>query len=557
MKISQRKAGIFLFICLCLIGPHFVTNAQEEQPVVVIYHTGDTNGNMISDEDTIGSAEIASIFMETKDQTPASFLLDTGDSLQGNFFVNSVQGENVVAIMNAVGYDAMTLGNHEFDYGLERLKELANMAEFPFLTQESVARSIPEVQSSVILERGGIRIGVFGLTTPSAKYTSNGGFHENFGTVSELINDAVLQARKLREDGADIVICLSHLGVSVNQDKDYGSAYDIAENALGIDLIIDGHTPETDVVNQYSFTTPISSVSDNGSEIGKISFYLRDGVLVPEIEKIMKAETTDVVPDEAVEQLVQRYKEQSAELAKTVVSYSDKTINDFEKSVIRTQESILGDMVADSMRWVSGADIAFCNAGNVRGPIEKGDVTLEEIENMLPYSNNVMVSQVPGKVIREALERSASLYGKMDGGFLQVSGLSYTILKDPSIGGTLDEVLVNGEELSDEKEYTLAIFDFLAEGGDGYSIFPTYYQDGYMVAGGIISSIFAQYLSEKGAIQTELQGRIRITTQDGIANSRGGWLVGLLVLVLLGATVLVVLLLKKQGRLVRNEHGNE
>jgi 5'-nucleotidase len=549
MKLFYKAAAIGM---VCMLGtsalPMHVQANSEEEPVAVIYHTGDTSGALVANDISIGAEVVSAIFRETEEEIPATFLLDTGDSLQGNFFVNTVQGENAVDIMNAAGYDAMTLGNHEFDYGFDRLLELADMADFPFLTQRFIASDAPPLTSHVIIERGGIKIGVFGLTTPSAKYTSNGGFDRNFGTVSDLIDEAVAQARALREEGADIVICLSHMGVSENQARDYGSAYDIAENALGIDLIIDGHTPDTDVAMQQSYATPISSVGDEGSEIGKITFYRRDGVLVPEIAKITKEEAAVYAPDAVVSAVINEWQEKSEEIAKTVVGYSNVTLDDYEKSIIRSQESVLGDLVADAMIWASGADIAFCNAGNVRAPIEQGEITLEEIENVLPYANNVMVADVPGRVIREALERSASLYGKQDGGFMQVSGLSYVIDPAKPEGSRLGEVLVGEDALVDEQDYSLAIYDFLADGGDGYTMLVPYFHNARPVEGGNISNIFAQYLSEMETIQASLQGRIIIKAEQSTQGSITGWLVGGLAAVVLGAAV-IYLLLRKTGRL--------
>jgi 5'-nucleotidase len=556
MKLFYKAAAIGM---VCMLGTSVLpmhVQANSEEPVAVIYHTGDTSGALVASDITIGAEVVSAIFHETREEIPATFLLDTGDSLQGNFFVNTTQGENAVGIMNAAGYDAMTLGNHEFDYGFDRLLELADMADFPFLTQRFVSSAAPPLTSHVIIERGGINIGIFGLTTPSAKYTSSGGFDENFGTVSDLIDEAVAQARALREEGADIVICLSHMGVSEKQARDYGSAYDIAENALGIDLIIDGHTPDTDVAMQQSYATPISSVGDDGTEIGKITFYRRDGVLVPEITKIIKEETAVYTPDPVVSAVINEWQEKSEEIAETVVGYSDVTLDDYEKSIIRAKESVLGDLVADAMRWASGADIAFCNAGNVRAPIEQGEITLEEIENVLPYANNVMVADVPGRVIKEALERSASLYGKQDGGFIQVSGLSYAFDPAKPEGSRLGEVLVGEEALVDEQDYSLAIYDFLADGGDGYTMLVPYYHNARPVEGGNISNIFAQYLSEMETIQASLQGRIIIKTEQSTQGSITGWLIGVLAAVVLG-TAVIYLLLRKTGRLSRNERKDQ
>jgi 5'-nucleotidase len=523
---------------------------ETDTPIAVLYHTGDIGGCLLSDDVSIGADTLAAIISQKKSELTETFLFDTGDSVQGNFFVNSDNGATAVEIMNAVGYDAMSMGNHEFDYGMERLNELALMADFPFLTQESVIGNDYALKSSVIIERGGVKIGVFGITTPSVRYTSNGGFDQNFGTVTELINYSVATARKLREDGVDIVVCLSHMGVDDTQAKDYGSAYDIAENALGIDVIIDGHTPESEVKEQNEFTTPISSVGDAASEIGVIKFFRKNGIISTEISSIKKEETLNITPDSNVTALLDKAQKQLDEKALTVVGYSPVTLTDYEKPVIRSGESVLADIVADSMKWVSGADIAFCNAGNIRAPLLEGDITLGDINNILPYLNVVLTAEVKGSVIRSALSHSADLYGMENGGFMQVSGVSYTINGDKAAGERLGAVTVNGEALDDEKIYKLAAFDFITAGGDGYEMLIDSFS-GKSVAHGIIVDIFEDYLSENESFITEKQGRIIINSSDSEEDQKSTVLsnfsslqifilIGVLVVLIITAVIIII-----------------
>jgi 2',3'-cyclic-nucleotide 2'-phosphodiesterase (5'-nucleotidase family) len=482
---------------------------ETDAPIAVVYHTGDIGGALFADESSIGADTLAAIIESSKSENEATFLFDTGDSVQGNFFVNSDKGQNAVEIMNAVGYDAMCLGNHEFDYGLPRLNELAEIADFPFLTQQSVIDIGSPLKSSVIIDHGGVKIGVFGITTPSTRYTSNGGFDSNFGTVSELINYSVEKARELRKNGADIVVCLSHMGVDEFQAKDYGSAYDIAENALGIDVIIDGHTPESEVMPQNEFNTPISSVGDAATEIGVIKFYRKNGVVSVDISSIKKEDTLDIIPDSDVTKILDTAQKHVDEIASTVVGYSPIALTDYEKPVIRSGESLLADVVADSMRWYTGADIAFCNAGNVRAPLDEGDITLGEINNILPYLNIVITADVKGSVVRSALSHSADLYGTENGGFMQVSGVSYTIDGDKPKGERLKAVTVGGVPLEDETTYSLAVFDFIVDGGDGYDMLADSFH-GNSVAHGTIVDAFEGYIAESDNLISEKEGRIII-----------------------------------------------
>jgi 5'-nucleotidase len=321
----------------------------------------------------------------------------------------------------------------------------------------------------------------------------------------------VSQAKSLRERGADIVVCLSHLGINENQAMDYGSAYDIAQNAMGIDVIIDGHTPEAELLTQNTFAVPIASISEDGMQIGRIAFYLEDGLVVPQIEILTKEDFANITPLEEVTDLILACEEQVEQVSQTVVGQSAVSLMDYEKEIIRAKESVLADIVADSMRWVSGAQIAFCNAGNVRSGIDVGDITLEDINNMLPYSNMLRMAQVPGQVIREALEHSASLYGKMDGGFLQLSGLEYIF--DPTLpeGSRVTQITLQGEPFSNEEMYSLVVFDFIAEGGDGYSMLIDWFANAQTVGEGDIGSIFADYISMQETLKLGAQTSGRIT----------------------------------------------
>jgi 5'-nucleotidase len=476
----------------------------------VIYHTGDVGGNLSATDESIGADYLASIVENTKQEIPATFLLDSGDSIQGTYFVNSTKGENAIRIMNAAGYDAMAIGNHELDYGIEHLNDLAKEAEFSILGQSYLVEESTDLQTSVLIERGGVTIGIFGLTTPSAKYSSNGGFDQSFGTVSDLIELSVAQAKSLRERGADVVICLSHMGINENQTLDYGSAYDIAENALGIDIIIDGHTPEAELVQQSTFATPIASVSEDGMQVGKIELYMENGVVVPKVFVLTKEDFAQISPVAEVTEVIDKAVAEVETIASTVVGHSPSSVMDYAKEVIRAGESALGNIVTDAMLWATGGDIAFCNSGNIRAGLDEGDITHGEINNMLPYSNFLKMTEVPGSLILSALEHSAALYGKLDGGFLQLGGMSYTF--DPSLpeGSRVTQIMVGEEPLNPDLTYDLVVFDFIAEGGDGYDMLPEYFADAPTIGQGDISMVVAEYISQQDTIRTSLQGRITV-----------------------------------------------
>ncbi|MDR0986681.1 MAG: 5'-nucleotidase C-terminal domain-containing protein [Ruminococcus sp.] len=510
MELNMKKITAILSAIVLIFGIGSFPAVAEETPIAVFYHTGETEGFLNTSDTAIGADIIASVVKEKKSEFPATFFFDTGDAFQGSFLVNVDSGENAVNVMNAMGYDAMTIGNHDLDYGLERTLELADNASFPILIQESAAADNPPLVSTALIERGGITVGVLGITTPAAKHKSNGGFDLDFGDISRLKDYATETAAKLRSEGADIVVLLSHIGTADSDTiKHNGNIYDIANNAKGIDLIIDGDIYVEGEAQKA--LTPISIAGEQGEDIGVAEVY-RDanGGLSVKTSVIAKSATLSVAPDSATAQVLAACNENAERLSKNVVAISMVTLTDYEREIIRSRESVIADMVADSMRWAANSDIAFCNAGNVRGPIFEGKVTLGVISNVLPYSNIIYVADLKGSIIREVLQYSASLYGQDDGGFMQVSGVSYSFDPEKPEGERLIEVTVNGEPLEDEALYSVATFDFLALGGDGYDMLTEPFTGARAVGEGDIAAVFAEYLNQTENSLTETQNRIRI-----------------------------------------------
>jgi 5'-nucleotidase len=516
IAVLTKLALSLALVMSTLISLPAIPISAEDSPAAVIYHTGDTDGYLSTSDTAIGADITSSIVKARRNLIPETFLLDSGDAFQGSFFVNMDRGDNAVKVMNEVGYDGMTLGNHDLDYGIDRTIDLAKKASFPVFIQESAAAGNTPLTPYAILERGDIKIGVFGITTPAVRYNSIGGFGLNLGTMPELIEYATAMAESLRSQGADIVVCLSHIGTADSEVRNNCTVYDIAYRASGIDLIIDGNTHDENSVAEAEGMIPISFAGDQGEDIGMIEFYRDEvtGTYTPKLSLITKSQTLDVVPDAVVTAVLVACKETADMKSKEVVAISDVTLTDFEKEVVRSGESVIGDMVADSMRWAANSDIAICNSGVIRGPIYQGRVTLGTISNVLPYSNIIYAAELEGAVIREALEYSAALYGQEDGGFLQVSGLSYAFDPEKPAGSRLTEVTVGGVPLSDDQVYSVATFDFLADGGDGYEMLVPGFINSYAVGNGDVAMVFAEYLNYTDTPLTTTQNRIRIVSES-------------------------------------------
>lgn len=527
MKHSLSKKIALLLFCLLLgigllAGCSDKQNAVADKPAIVIVHTNDVHGGFTATDAltggssawTIGHDVVASIY-ESYAADSTAFLLDAGDAWQGVYFVGQNKGLAAVEIMNAVGYDAMTLGNHEFDYGWEHLSSLIEAAAFPILSQieDAAALELENLYNYTVIEREGVTIGVFGITTPETQFKSAGGFGREFGSVQDIIGYAALMAQTLREtEDVDYVICLSHLGV---EDMGYGTSYNIRDAVEGIDLIIDGHSHTTlDDIENVAGKTQITSAGSGGEYVGVAKLQYLDGELQVELLNISKEDAVDIEPKAEISTLIASWINVVATEGAAVVAQIpfDISVNqEFE----RTGETVMGNIVTDAMLLASGADIALENGGGLRNQqLTAGAVSKAQLISILPFGNTLQMAEVSGAVILEALELGVSRYPEQNGGFLHASGLTYSFDPAAESGSRIVEVLVAGQPLDAEATYLVCTNDFIALGGDQYSMFAEPFSQLLpldMPELTTLDEVLIWYLQEYHAsISNELQGRVTV-----------------------------------------------
>jgi C-terminal peptidase prc len=474
LKLNKRVSALLLAVAL-LIGS-IVTLAADNAVALTILHTNDVHGAFERSETAIGHDVIAAVYDDyAADGT--TILLDAGDASQGVYFVGQSRGEAAVDIMNAVGYDALTVGNHEFDYGWERLKELAALANFPFLLKDSLSGGAENFAAYTVIERGGLRVGVFGITTPETGSKTVGGIEladngQSFGTIDVIIDDANRAVAALRMgENVDIVVCLSHLGV---EDAGFGTSYDIRDNVSGIDVIIDGHShTKLADIEQIPGKPPITSTGNAAVALGKVTFTkTADGYAV-NVETIAKTEVENYTPKAEVTAVIEKWSA-LVEVAGSEIVATLKQEIPLTRSILRTSEAVAGNLVTDAMRAASGADIALENGGGVRdtlGILPAGDLTRSQIISVLPFGNVLQMAEVSGETVKAVLENGVALYPEASGGFPQVSGVDFAFDPSAPVGERVLYVNVGGEPLVLEKLYKFATNDFTGTlGGDGYDM---------------------------------------------------------------------------------------
>ena len=485
------------FILLLLV---FVSvNVMAADMEVTILHTNDTHGRIEEGKYAgMGFAKLASIIDEYRHKKDNVLLLDAGDTFHGQTIVNLVRGENVVNIMNQMGYDAMTVGNHDFNYGQERLKELNEISQFPLLG----ANLDPKlVDNYLIRDIKGFKVGIFGLTTPETAYKTHPKNVEGLTFVDPVVT-ARDMVKTLKDKNADMVIALSHLGIS---EESKHSSKKVAESVDGIDLIVDGHSHNVIEKGMLVNSTLIVQAGEYDKNLGIVEITIENDQLENmRAELYTKEKAADITPDQKILELIAGAKEKNEKITSEVIGKSEVELNG-ERASVRTRETNLGNLVTDAMMAAVDADVAITNGGGIRASIDKGEITKGEVITVLPFGNTTIVKNIKGSELFEAVEHGISKYPAHEGLFPQVSGMSFIFAKDRPAGERVLEIWINDKPLDHDKIYKVATNDFMAAGGDGYTMFidAKIYQE----AGGL-EEVVMQYINNRNSVSPEIEGRI-------------------------------------------------
>lgn len=505
------KRGIVYLLLLTLIVSCFGGCSANNGNDIIVLFTNDVHCGINKD---IGYAGLAAYKKNIQAKTPYTLLVDCGDSVQGDVIGTVSKGGYPAKIMKSVGYDLAVLGNHEFDYGMERLAELMELSGAEYLAcnldysgkRENV---IDGIKPYSIKEFGKTRIAFIGIctpesitsSTPSAFMDENGKFVYDFlgGDDGRKLYDKVQQTvDECREKNADYVIALAHLGT--DESTAPFRSIDVAMNTTGIDVILDGHShsviPCQIVKNKNENDVLISSTGTKLNNIGQLVITQSGNITVGLISDY-PSEDSDV---SAYIQEIQGLFESDMERP-VAKSYVELPITENGIRVVRSRETGIGDLCADAFRAAADADIALINGGGIRADLPAGEITYGDILSVMPYGNSLCCVKASGQEILDALEAASSnvLHEISDGentvgengGFLQVSGLKYTIDTATASTVKLDEngmfisvgdkrrvkdvqVFANGEytPIDPNKIYTVASHNYLIkEGGDGLNMF--------------------------------------------------------------------------------------
>jgi len=452
-----RITVFFLFLLLFLWVPY----AQAEQTVIRILYLNDFHGfaepyKPFGSDENLGGIAYLSARLNSLRNERDSLLLSAGDMIQGNNWANLSQGESVIELMNAMKFDAMVLGNHEFDFGQDVLKKRISEANFPVLGAN--VKGFDLLKPYVIKEVAGVKIGIIGVVTDDTPVTTHPRNVAGLAFISP--EDSVKNYIKELKGRTDIIVVLSHIGYSADRL--------LSERAEGIDVIVGGHSHTKALSPAIINKTIVLQAWEHAKALGVLDLTISDGRIEKyegHLEEIRPEPGKD---DKNITAIVEKYRGKVDAVLNETVGWAEA---DLDGENVRKKETNLGDFIADIMREESNADIALINGGTIRTSIKKGELKVKHIYAVLPFDNYIVAVKLSGKQIREALEHGVSAIEEGAGRFPQISGLSFTYSSSVKSGARLQEILVAGNLIDLNKEYSVATNDFLAAGGDGYKAF--------------------------------------------------------------------------------------
>ncbi len=435
---------------------------------VTLLHVNDVYQFMpVDDGKRGGLARLLTIRKETQAKSPNLLFFMGGDTISPSVESNTYKGKQMIEAWNAVGIDYAVFGNHEFDFGVDILKERMRESKFGWLGANVIDTKTKKIFADtppfVIREFEGVKIGILGLVLPETKITSKGGDKVDFANSCDTAKKIVPEMRK---KGANVIIGLTHL--SMGEDKELAKC-------ANFDLILGGH--EHTLLQSSSNGTPIFKMTADAREVGRFQLFINrttgkldslDWEIIPVNESIAEDPSFSVVTD--------KYKDLLLSLAEPVGFTTE--LLDARSLMSRTRETNVGNFIADAFRAATNSDVAFLNGGSIRADLtyNKGSLSKRDLLSILPYSNPVVKVEVSGKTLRAALEHGVarSAEDKEPGRFPQVSGLKFTFDTSLLSGKRVTEIIVSGKPLDDAKTYTVASTSFtIIDGGDGYDMFKT------------------------------------------------------------------------------------
>jgi 5'-nucleotidase len=501
---ARRGAFAFAVIIALFSSAHSQTEAKGKQKLrVTILQLNDVYQTAAMDKGKAGGlARVATLRKKIMAESPNTIFLLAGDTISPSVASSVFKGEQMIAVWNALGLDYAALGNHEFDFGPEVLLARMKESKFSWLGANVIDRRAGKpfggMAPYVIRTVGGVKVGLFGLLTTDTATSSKPGPNVRF--VDPVLTAKSIVAR-LRRQGAQIIIAITHLDMSVDKE--------LARRVPQIDVIIGGH--EHELLQSMAGRTPIFKWGSDARTLGRIDLNVSKATRRVESIDWSAIPVTDAVPDDST--VAAAAAEYDTKLDAALGQPVGQTLVELDarSQSSRSRETNMGDLVADAYRHAMQADVALINGGSIRADTtySPGPITKRDTIAVLPFGDPIVKIEVSGAILRAALENGVSrvIEEPASGRYPQVSGLSFTFDGRKPAGSRVVEVLINGQSLDEKRLYSLAVAEYLVNGGDDYSMFKG---ARYLIApesAPISSTVLASSIAAAGTISPKIEGR--------------------------------------------------
>lgn len=429
-KICKRIITFSLVLCMALSVFTGVVYAADTDTVVILYE----NDVHCAVE---GYSKLAAMKNELSETYTNVGVVSVGDFVQGGTLGAVSKGEYIVNLMNKVGYDAIALGNHEFDYQLPRLNELNAMSNTKFISCnfQKIGEDKSYFEPYTIVSYGNVDVAYIAITTPETINSSSPAqFKNDKGELIYTFNESKLydivqtNINAAETAGADYVIALSHIGY--DESGNLADITDVIENTDGFDVVLDAHShsviEEKVIKDKSGDDVLLTSTGTKFEYIGKLT--IKNGAFDTELVEVESYTKTDPVVDAYITEINENY----AQLGNRKIGESKVEFITHDKDgnrLVRNAETNLGNFCSDALRVMTGADMSFVNGGGLRAPMESGDITFNDIFSVFPFNNQIVTAEISGQILIDFLEMAVMNYPEEDGSFPHMSGVTFSVNK--------------------------------------------------------------------------------------------------------------------------------
>ena len=496
MKFTMSALVAILFITTSAI------NCVHAREILTIVHFNDLD-RMNEENGRGGIARVASVIetqRKTKDNVIVTF---GGDTISPSLMSGLDKGQHMIDLLNKLDLTAMVMGNHEYDFGPDIARQRISEATFPVLAANNLepdGNVIKGAVPSIIVNVKDFKIGILGLTTVSTSITSS---PDNIA-FADPVQIATDEAERLREDGADLVIALAH--TDLMEDADLIACRDVDIILSGDDHLLrteyDGDVLFAESGEQAEWVTVISVAMERIEEDDVTGFDWNVEYAI--------VDTANVSPSPTLVSAVKKYEEKLSDELNVELGIT-QTAMDTRREIVRMKEAAFGNLIADAIREATGADFAAINGGGIRAKREYAPGTIltrRDIVSELPFGNRTVVLEITGRDFIDVLENSLSEIEKKAGRFLHISGASVRYNLSQPVGERVTEVMLNDNPIELNKTYTFAVNDYIAAGGDGFSILRTKKRIVDENAAVLMTVQVFDYIQSRGEISPKVDGRL-------------------------------------------------